>query len=190
MSRGIPRPRRTFRWTDSFQRRASPAPDAGFRVVDVGRVDDDREQAAQHVDGNVPLAPFHFLPAVDAARLARGHGLDALGIDKGMGGAGLALRGRPRFGRQTTQDIVPKATDPGAAIEAVHRRIWRKIVRKIPPLAAGLHKIQNRVRQLALCPRVGSKPCVLRFVLSPLGVCQIAWIWRRAFALFTHIAKS
>ncbi len=63
---------------------------AAHRIMKVGGVDLDVQEAAQHVDDDMPLAPLHPLAAVDAARLAGVLGLGALRVDDAVAGAGLA----------------------------------------------------------------------------------------------------
>ena len=53
----------------------------GHDIVDIGGMDDDRNEAPTRIDHNMALSSLHFLAAVNTALLAVIDRLDALGID-------------------------------------------------------------------------------------------------------------
>ena len=112
----------------------------GVAVGDRGGGDDDGEQQAVHLPGEVPLDAVGFLAAIPAAA-GSGHGV----------GGGYRLRVDDRRARAPVppgphpQSVAPRVEDAAtpAGEDRGHRRGWRELHRQLPPPDTTAHDIQD-----------------------------------------------
>jgi len=95
--------------------------DGAVAVLNVGAVDNHREQQAHGVDEDMAFAAFHLLARVIAARAAALGGLDRLAVDDAGGRTGLAALGFARRHDQRMVDALPGAVLPPGIEIVLHR---------------------------------------------------------------------
>jgi hypothetical protein len=118
-------------------------------VLNIGFMHNEADEVSLRVGDDVTLAAFDFLAGVEAARAAAFRGLHRLAVDD----AGVRARFSSRLlARRHDQDVIDARKQAGArpSVEiALHRRVGRKLLRQLPPLAACRRHIQDRVHDRA-----------------------------------------
>src|SRR4051812_31368 len=98
--------------------------------------------------------PLISLPASNPCGSMQGPffgALDALAVDDGGGGAGLALRLLAAFDVERVMNAIEHAVAVPPHEIAVHRALRWKILRKVAPLAAGAQDVHDPVHD---CPHL------------------------------------
>lgn len=118
-------------------------------ILDVGRMDRERQRQAQGVGDQMTLAAQHLLAGVESARPAGFGGLDALAVDDAGRGRGLLAGLFPGRHQERRLDARPDALLPEAAKAAVDGSGRWKVLGQYRPRAAGTEKVEDRVQYLA-----------------------------------------
>ena len=156
--------------------------------MEVGRVDDHRQQEPHRIDDHVPLAALDLFEAVEAALVAPDRRrLDRLAIDHGRRRAGLAPELAAQFAAHEAQQAGNQASVAPLLEVVVDQAPGGKLtgqetLRRVPLRAAGLDEVEHRVEDL-----VAQVVLALTFVVEqvfdsfPLGVRHIGAIAARTF---------
>src|SRR5689334_12393498 len=131
-------------------------------ILNVGGMNVYCQQQAVGVGDDVALAPVQALAGVKAARTAGLRGRGRLAVDDASRRLRLAAELAPRPPNQGFDDpLPPAAVAPGVKI-TLHRRVWRKLLRQGPPLAAGGQNVEDRLHDLAQIDFPRSSPASAR----------------------------
>ena len=156
----------------------------GVAVLDAGSGDEDLQQQAHGVHGDMPLAAIHLFGVIPAAA-GPGHGVggaDRLGVDDRGRGGGAAPGSGPDLGAQLIVQPGQGAVVPPGGEVAVDRPPGREIGRQVPPGAPGPVHVQDALHDAAGRPyRRPAAPAgdIFRQARGddpPLGVGQVAGV--------------
>src|SRR5215475_4133461 len=123
-------------------------------ILNVGSVYLQAQQMTGGVGDDVALAPRYFLAGVITARATALGGFHRLAVDHASRWARATSHRLTRLHHQHMVDLVPGAVVAPAIEMALNRRIRRKILGKLPPLAARGGDIEQRVHHR---PQTGAR---------------------------------
>ena len=120
--------------------------DGPIAILDTGRRDLHAEDHPQGIHEQVALAPADLLARIVADGLATLLGaFDALAVEDGRSGRGLASFGDADLHPQTLVELLPQATlAPGREV-IEHRGLGRKVLWQHTPLTAASIDVEDRV---------------------------------------------
>src|SRR3569833_2103403 len=118
-------------------------------ILDVGGMNIGGQQKTVGVGHDMALAPMEALASIESAWSAGLGRRGGLAIDDGSSRFGLSSQLPARFANQSLGDLLPPARVAPSVEIALHRRVWRELLRQGAPLAAARQDIEDRLHDLA-----------------------------------------
>src|SRR6185295_3786961 len=158
-------------------RKQQPCP---FGVRDTRRRHDHRQQQAQRIDQDMPLAPFDHLAAVIPSYAAYLGGLDALAVQTTSSRMFVSASLAAHLGPQGVVNALPAAIIAPDAKVMVDALPFRIVLGQHTPLAARNAHVQDRIDHLAHVQAAGPTATLCGgdqiFDTIPLAVGQIGGV--------------
>jgi hypothetical protein len=105
-------------------------------ILDAGDMHDQSDEVTGCIGDDVPFAAHDLLAGIKATRTATFCGFDRLAINDAGGRTGLQPSFLVRRHHQGMVDQFPASIqNPGIEV-ALHRRVWRKVLWQLAPLAS------------------------------------------------------
>src|ERR1043166_135447 len=161
--------------TDSLQQRHR-----SMIVLDVGRMDLNREQPSFRVGHQMTLAPLHSLGRIKPPWTATFRGFGGLAVDDPGRGGGLASDRSASARQKSSVDAAPQLGVTPIVEVILNRRERREVLRQRAPLAPGGEEIKHCVEHGAKVdlprPPHAFSPRKLARNQLPLGIGQITCV--------------